>query len=87
MKEMLSTIAAIELKRMEYSLSKGKWAKLLGMHPTNYSEFINGKRALPKEAMAVAYEFGVDPAHLFQRRPYKGARDIEAALSAQGVAK
>lgn len=86
MKELLSTIAALELKRLEYKLSQAKWAKLLGMKPQNYSSFLAGRRDLPKTAMETAYEFGVHPDYLFQRRPYKGASDIAKALKSQECA-
>ena len=51
------------------------------MGASHYSEFVNGKRELPKSAMAIAYEYGVPADALFQARPDKGASDIDRRLA------
>lgn len=74
-------IEAMEFRRDQYGLSCRQWSAVLGMQQSHYSEFVNGLRELPKSAMAVAYEYGVPAAALFQKRPTKGAADIDRRLA------
>lgn len=62
----VSIIEAVEFRREQYGLKKRAWAERLGMQPSHYSEFLYGKRALPKSAMALAYRYGVPADFLFQ---------------------
>lgn len=62
---------AVEFRREQYGLNQIEWSKILGMSQSHYSEFASGTRALPKKAMARAYEFGVPADCLFQCRANK----------------
>lgn len=76
-----SVIDAVEFRREAYGLDCRQWSAVLGMTASHYSEFINGKRELPKSAMAMAYAYGVPATALFQERPTKGAGDIDRRLA------
>jgi antitoxin component HigA of HigAB toxin-antitoxin module len=75
-----SEVEALEFRRDQYGLNCGQWSAVLGMLPSHYSEFLSGKRCLPKSAMGKAFEFGVPAEALFQVRPDKGAADIDRRL-------
>ena len=76
-----STIEAVEFRREQYRLTQEQWARVLRMSPSRYSEFVNGRRGLPKRAMTYAYAFGVPPECLFQTLPILGASDIDRRLA------
>ena len=76
-----SVIAAVEFRREQYGLNCNQWSAVLQMEPSHYSEFVNGKRDLPKSAMATAYAYGVPADALFQERPTRGAGDIDRRLA------
>lgn len=76
-----SIVGAVEFRRKAYCLDCRQWSAVLGMGASHYSEFVNGKRELPKSAMAIAYEYGVPADALFQARPDKGAGDIDMRLA------
>jgi antitoxin component HigA of HigAB toxin-antitoxin module len=75
-----SMIDAVEHRRNSYGLTQKNWAFVLGVHPSHYSEFVNGKRALPSVARAKCFAYGVPAECLFQCRPNKDIRHIEAKL-------
>lgn len=50
---------ALEFRRDQYDLTQAEFAAILKMQPSHYSEFINGKRDLPKRAMRRAIAIGV----------------------------
>lgn len=79
----VSVLDAVEFRREAYDLTQSEWASLLGMAQSHYSEFVNGKRELPKNAMAVAFEYGVPACALFQRKSDKGIDEARAAISAK----
>lgn len=72
---------AVEFRREAYGLTQRDWAIVLGMQQSHYSEFVTGKRELPKSAMAAAFEYGVPACVLFQCQPNKGIEHIHAALA------
>jgi hypothetical protein len=76
-----SVIDAMEFRREAYGLSCRQWSAVIGMQQSHYSEFVNGKRELPKSAMVEAYAYGVPPDCLFQVRPDKGIGDIDRRLA------
>ena len=78
--ELPSIIDAVEFRRETYGLTQKNWAFVLGMCPSHYSEFINGKRRLPVAAMARCFEHGVPAEGLFQCRPTKDIRHIKTKL-------
>ena len=78
---MPTVIEAVEFRRDAYGLDCRQWAAVLGMAPSHYSEFINGKRPLPKRAMTNAFAYGVPAEALFLTRPTKGAADIDRRLA------
>lgn len=55
----VSAVAALEFRRDQYDLTQAQFAKVLNMQPSHYSEFINGNRELPKNAMRRAVAIGV----------------------------
>jgi hypothetical protein len=73
-------IDAVEFRRNAYKLTQGAWAFVIGVQPSHYSEFVNGKRALPVVAMGKCFEYGVPAEVLFQCRPNKNIRHIKAKL-------
>lgn len=75
-----SVVASVEFRREAYGLNCAEWAKVLGLSRGHYSEFVSGKRELPKKAMARAYEFGVPADVLFQCAPSKHIRHIRKIL-------
>ena len=75
-----SIIDAVEFRRDAYGLTQKNWAFVLGVQPSHYSEFINGKRRLPVAAMARCFEHGVPAEFLFQCKPNKDIRHIRAKL-------
>lgn len=79
-----TVIDAMEFRREAYGLDCRQWAAVLGMAPSHYSEFINGRRQLPKRAMTNAFAYGVPAEALFQTRPTKGAADIDRRLAQIG---
>lgn len=76
-----SVIDAMEFRREAYGLSCRQWSAVLGMQQSHYSEFVNGKRELPKSAMVEAYAYGVPAECLLQVRPDKGVADIDRRLA------
>lgn len=62
----VSIIDGVEFRREQYGLKKRAWAEKLGMQASHYSEFVRGKRELPKSAMALAFHYGVPACVLFQ---------------------
>lgn len=50
---------ALESKRHEFEMSRHEFAKLIGMQPSNYYEFLKGKRMLPITAVRKAYRIGI----------------------------
>ena len=62
----LSAVDALEFRRDQYNLPRTEFAALLGMSQSHYSEFMNGKRKLPKKAMIRAYAIGVPAEVLLQ---------------------
>lgn len=78
---MPSVIDAVEFRREQYNLSCEQWAYCLRMQPSHYSEFVRGKRPLPKRAMAHAFAYGVPPEALFQALPSLGSADIDRRLA------
>lgn len=79
--ELPRTVDAVEFRRDAYGLNCSQWSAVLGISASHYSEFINGKRNLPRSAMAMAYAYGVPAEALFQVRPTKGIADIDRRLS------
>ncbi|KQY83732.1 helix-turn-helix domain-containing protein [Pelomonas sp. Root1444] len=79
-----TVIEAVEFRRDAYGLDCRQWAAVLGMAPSHYSEFVNGKRPLPKRAMTNAFAYGVPAEALFQTHPTKGASDIDRRLAQIG---
>lgn len=75
-----SMIDAVEFRRDAYGLTQKNWAFVLGLQPSHYSEFVNGKCALPVAAMNKCFEYGVPAEALFQCRPNKDIRHIKAKL-------
>lgn len=55
----VTAIEALEFRRDQYDLTQAEFAKVLKMQSSHYSEFINGKRGLPKHAMRRAVAVGV----------------------------
>lgn len=78
-----SVVDAVEFRRYAYDLTQSEWAYVLGIQRSHYSEFVNGKRSLPKKAMAKCFEYGVPAICLFQCRDNKNIEDIEAKLEEQ----
>ena len=68
---------ALEFRRCQYGITAERWAKNLGMQKSHYSEFVSGKRELPKRAMAKAFAFGVPVKLLFGCDPDKGVEDLK----------
>lgn len=81
MQELPTVIAAVEFRREAYGLDCRQWSAVLGMSATHYSEFIHGKRNLPRNAMAAAYAYGVPADCLFQTYPDKNSSDIDRRLA------
>jgi DNA-binding transcriptional regulator YiaG len=52
-------IHTVEFSRDQYGLTQAEFASLLGMLPSHYSEFINGKRSFPQVAMKRAFAIGI----------------------------
>ena len=75
-----STIDAVEFRRNAYGLDCRQWSAVLGIAASHYSEFVDGKRLLPRSAMAMAYAYGVPAEALFQVGPTKGIADIDRRL-------
>lgn len=61
-----SVVDALEFRRDQYGLTKADFALLIGMHKSHYSEFVAGKRSLPKNAMCRAARIGVPMSILLQ---------------------
>lgn len=79
-KTLPSIIDMLEFRRDQYGITAKDWAFILGISAQHYSEFVNGRRELPKKAMGRAYEYGVPAEALFQCYPTKHTRHIRAAL-------
>lgn len=58
-KSDVTAIDAVEFRREQYFLNQSEFAEILGMQKSHYSEFINGKRDLPKSAMKRAIAIGI----------------------------
>lgn len=58
-KPKVSIIDALEFRREQYGLTATEFASILGFAQTHYSEFVNGKRRLPRAAMCRAFAIGV----------------------------
>lgn len=57
--ELPSVPEALEFRRGEYGLTQREFATVIGMGHTHYSEVVNGKRPLPRNALVRAYRIGV----------------------------
>lgn len=57
----ISAIDAIEFRREAYGFTREEMAKILGMRPSHYSEFVARKISLPKRAALRAITIGVPP--------------------------
>jgi antitoxin component HigA of HigAB toxin-antitoxin module len=75
-----SMIDAVEFRRDQYQLTQSEWAKVIGIRPSHYSEFSNGKRCLTLAQAAQCFAFGVPAECLFQQHPTKHIRHINAIL-------
>jgi len=85
-KSLPSIIDMLEFRRDQYGVTAKDWAFILGISAQHYSEFVNGRRELPKKAMGKAYEYGVPAEALFQCYPTKHIGHIHAALKSRKAA-
>lgn len=66
--ERVSLITALEFRRDQYGLTKAEFARILGMHRSNYSDFTSGGRCgFPLSARKRAYAIGVPANVLLQK--------------------
>jgi plasmid maintenance system antidote protein VapI len=63
--------AALEHKREWMCWSHKDMARRLGLEPSEYSEFVKGRRKLPHNALCLAYGMGVSADVLLQTRRSK----------------
>ena len=52
---MPSIIEAVEFRREQYGLTKRDWAKVIGMRPSHYTEFTQGKKGLTMKQAAKCF--------------------------------
>lgn len=57
----ITAIESLEFRRDQYGLTQMEFAKILKMQSSHYSEFVKGKRELPKAAIRRAVAIGVPP--------------------------
>ena len=79
---MPSIIEAVEFRREQYGLTKRDWAKVIGMQPSHYTEFTQGKKGLPMKQAAKCFQFGVPAELLFQCRSDCGIKEVSAVIAA-----
>lgn len=82
-----SIVEALEFRRSQYMINQRQWAFVLGLQQSHYSEFVNQKKELPKNALRLAYQFGVPADCLFQCHPDKGMSEISILLSEEKRAR
>lgn len=59
-------IHAFEFRRDQYGLKQAEFASMLGMLPSHYSEFVNGKRNLPQVALKRGFAIGIPAATILR---------------------
>jgi transcriptional regulator with XRE-family HTH domain len=59
-------VVALEFRRDQYGLSQRQFARILGIQPSHYSEFISGERGLSLRALRRACAIGVPANVLLQ---------------------
>ena len=57
--QSITAVDALEFRRDAYGLNQQQWAALLLIGQSHYSEFVKGRRPLPKIAIKRAYALGV----------------------------
>lgn len=77
---MPSIIEAVEFRREQYGLTKRDWAKVIGMRPSHYTEFTQGKRGLPMKPAAKCFQFGVPAELIFQCKSNYGTNEARAVI-------
>ncbi len=80
-------VDAVEFRRDQYGLTQRDWAYVLGMRPSHYSEFVNGKRGITLKQAAKAFEYGVPSVSLFQTKGGKHIQHIKKLLKQRDSAK
>lgn len=65
---LVSEAEALEFRRGQYGLTAWRWALVLGLTASQYSEIVHGKRRLPVNAVARAVAVGVPPEPLLAGR-------------------
>jgi predicted transcriptional regulator len=66
---VVDNVNALEFRRDQYGFTQAQFAEILQMRPSHYSEFINGKRELPKNAIRRAIAIGVPPISALNQLP------------------
>lgn len=65
-RESVSVADALEFRREQYGLTRTEFATILSMQRSHYNEVLNGKRALPLNAIRRAFALGVPAKVLLQ---------------------
>lgn len=84
MTDLPSQVDALEFRRNQYGLTQEKWAAVLNIQPSHYSEILTGKRNLTLRVAARAFRFGVPAEALFQCESDKGFADIKCLADLMG---
>ena len=77
---MPSIIEAVEFRRQQYGLTKRDWAKVIGLQPSHFTEFTQGKRNLTLKQAAKCFQYGVPAESLFLCKSDSGIKEARAVI-------
>ena len=76
-----SIIEAVEFRRQQYGLTKRDWAKVIGLQPSHFTEFTQGKRNLTLKQAAKCFQYGVPAESLFLCKSDSGIKEARAVIA------